>query len=62
MDGVIHTGREWSELLNFGINTVNKLLRENPTDKVKELIRKRLQDKTLTRRSHQTWFKVYGIE
>lgn len=62
VDGVIHTGREWSELLNFGINTVNKLLRENPTDKVKELIKKRLQDKTLTRRSHQTWFKAYGIE
>lgn len=62
IDGIKHTGREWPIFLNLGTNTINKMLREYPEEQVKEFIRRRLQDLTKTRRSHQTWMNVYGLE
>lgn len=64
MDGEKHTGREWSEKIGFGINTVNRLLREYPEEAVKDLIRARLEDLEFKkkRKSHQTWFDVYDID
>lgn len=44
------------------INTINMYLREYPEDKVKELIVKRMSNPNLERKSHQTWFDVYGIQ
>lgn len=62
VDEVEYTGREWPNFLNLGTNTINKMLREYPEEQVKEFIRQRLQDLTKTRRSHQTWMNVYGLE
>ena len=62
VDGIKHTGREWPNFLILGTNTINKMLREYPEEQVKEFIRRRLKDKTKTRRSHQTWMNVYGLE
>lgn len=62
VDGIEHTGREWPNFLILGTNTINKMLREYPEEQVKEFIRRRLKDKTKTRRSHQTWMNVYGLE
>lgn len=62
VDEVEHTGREWPNFLNLGTNTINKMLREYSEEQVKEFIRRRLQDLTKTRRSHQTWMNVYGLE
>ena len=62
VDGVSHTGREWSELLSLGINTINKMLRKYDEELVKEFIRRRLINPNLTRRSKQTWMNVYGLE
>lgn len=61
IDGVIHTGREWANECEFGCNTINTMLRKYPEDKVKELIRRRVKDKTRTRKVKQTWFNVYDI-
>lgn len=62
VDGIFHTGREWSLILNLGKNTINRMLRQYPEEQVKEFIRRRLQDLTKTRCSHQTWMNVYGLE
>lgn len=61
VDNVCYTGREWSKILKLGTNTVNTLLREYPEEQVKEFIRRRLQDLTKSRHSHQTWMNVYGL-
>lgn len=62
VNGAIHTGREWALLLNLGTNAINKMLREYSEPQVKDFIKLRLQDKTKTRRSHQTWMNVYGLD
>ena len=62
VDGIVHTGREWAEVLCLGTNTINTMLRSYPIEQVKQFICLRLQDPTKTRKSHQTWFNVYGIE
>ena len=62
INGESDSGRSWSEKCNFGINTINMYLREYPEDKVKELIVKRMSNPNLERKSHQTWFDVYGIQ
>ena len=45
VDGETHTGREWSELLELGINTINKYLREYDEEIVKDFIRARKKEK-----------------
>ena len=62
VDGIGHTGREWPEFLNLGTNTINLMLRTYSEEQVKDFIRRRLQDLTKTRKSHQTWMNVYGLE
>ena len=61
VDGIVHTGREWAEVLRLGTNTINTMLRSYPIEQVTQFIHLRLQDPTKNRRSHQTWFNVYGI-
>ena len=62
VDGVSHTGKEWADECNLGCNTINLMLRTYPEDNVIEFIHRRLIDKTKQRKSHQTWFDVYGLE
>lgn len=54
--------RGWSKKCGLGTNAISKYLREYPEDKVKELIVKRMSNPNLERKSHQTWFDVYGIQ
>lgn len=58
------TGRQWAEKLGLGILTIDKYLKKYNIDKVVELISKMLDDPISNhhRRSHQTWFSVYGID
>lgn len=66
IDGNTKTGREWAEYLGLGLMTINKYLRIYPKEKVKELISAVIADPSLVqkhaRKSHQTWFDVYGIK
>ena len=57
------TGRQWSEKLNIGVNTINTAIREYGLDKTKELITKMLNDPPTFkyRKGKQSWFSVYGI-
>lgn len=61
-EGNIYTGRQMSDFLNLGTNTINKMLREYPEEKVKEFIKLRKQNSNKHRKSHQTWMNVYGLE
>ena len=62
VDGISHTGKEWPKSLNLGISTINKMLRKYDEELVKEFICRRLANPNLTRKSHQTWMNVYGLE
>ena len=62
VDDMVYTGREWADVLLLGTNTINKMLRKYPKEKVVEFIRRRLKDMTKTRPSKTTWMKVYGLE
>lgn len=52
--------------LGLGLMTINKYLRDYPEEKVKELITAAINNplpiQNHQRKSHQTWFDVYGIE
>lgn len=58
------TGRQWAEKFNLGVNTINTSIRNHGLDKTKELIEAMLKEPPSTkhRKSHQTWFDVYGIQ
>jgi hypothetical protein len=58
------TGRQWSEKFHLGVNTINTAIRNYGLDKTKELIIAMIKDNPSTkhRKSHQTWFDVYGIQ
>lgn len=61
VNNISYTGREWAEVLNLGTNTINKMLKKYPEEKVKEFISKRLENKTINRHSHQTWMQAYNL-
>lgn len=58
------TGRQWAIKLGLGLLTIDKYIREYGVDKTKELISAMLKESPTTkhRKSHQTWFGVYGIQ
>lgn len=62
VDGISHTGKDWAKECNLGCNTINKMLRKFQTECVVTFILARLKDPEKTRKSHQTWFDVYGID
>lgn len=58
------TGRQWATELGLGLLTVDKYIRLYGETKTKELIKVILEEPLSTkhRKSHQTWFDVYGIQ
>ena len=62
VNGRIGTCRDWSKWTNLGKNAISKFLRKYDEELVKEFIRRRLANPNLTRKSHQTWMNVYGLE
>ena len=64
VDGVILTGKQWSEKLGIGANAINRILRECGMNKTIKLIQAMLQDPPATKEhnSNQNWLEVYGIQ
>lgn len=58
------TGRQWAEKLGLGSLTIDKYIREYGLDSTKKLITEMIKfpPSTKHRKSHQTWFSVYGIQ
>jgi hypothetical protein len=61
VNGITHTGREWSNVLGLGANTINSYIRHYGEDKTKQLINAILINGLRNRRNKQTWFSVYNI-
>ena len=61
VDGEVHTGKDWSKILNLGPNTINMYFRNYSDEQVKEFIRRRKRDKNKIRKSHQTWLETYNV-
>lgn len=58
------SGKQWSEELGLGINTINKEIRKYGLEKTKELIQAMIEDlpSTKSKNLNQSWFNVYGIQ
>ncbi len=61
VNDIAHTGREWATILNLGVNTINKMLRNYSQEQVIEFIKQRLANPNVCRKSKQTWFDAYKI-
>ena len=59
VDGVTHTGREWSQKLGFGLQTINKYVKKYGIDNVEEFIRKRLSNPELEPKHKQSYYDLY---
>lgn len=61
VDGEIHTGRDWSKILGFGINTINRYIRKYGLDNTIEFIRRYLKNPELrlTISNNKNVYKLY---
>ena len=59
VDGEIHTGREWSELLQLGTNRINAYIREYGLDNTIEFIRRYKNNPTLKPEHKQSYYNLY---
>lgn len=47
VDGEIHTGKDWSKILGFGVNTINKYIKKYGLDNTIEFIKRYLKNPEL---------------
>lgn len=59
VDNEVHTGKEWSSVLGFGANTINKYIREHGVENVIEFIHRFKNDPTLKPRHKQSYYDLY---
>lgn len=59
VDGEVHTGREWASLLGFGVNQINKYIREYGLDNTIEFIQRRLNNPELKPKAKQSYYDLY---
>lgn len=65
VDGVSHTGRDWSAILNIGTNIINKYVSKYGVDNVAEFIRRMLKDDSLKQKASKQngYYELYmGVE
>lgn len=62
VNGECHSGRDWSEILGLGPNTINTIKRDYGEKIVINFIEARLKKPSLTRISNQKWLDVYEID
>lgn len=61
VDGICHTGADWSKILNLSNSAINKMLQKYPKEQVKEFIRRRLNDPNKIRKHPQSWMETYEL-
>lgn len=59
VDGEVHTGREWSELMGLGTNRINTYIREYGLDNTIEFIRRYKINPTLKPKHNQSYYNLY---
>lgn len=61
VDGISHTGADWSKILNLSNSAINKMLQKYPKEQVKEFIRRRLENPNKMRKHPQSWMETYEL-
>lgn len=63
VNGETLTGRQWSEKLGLGVNTINKAIKKYGIENTKKLILKMIEDrpKSKQRKSRESWFSTYEL-
>lgn len=59
VNGEVHTGREWAEILGLGINRINIYIREYGIENTREFIRRYLDNPGLHPSHHQSFYDLY---
>ena len=64
VNGETLTGRQWAEKFNLSNHTINDYIRNYGLERTILLIQKMIDSppSIKQRKSHQTWFNVYGLE
>lgn len=59
IDGEIHTGREWADILHLGTNIINTYIRKYGEENTKDFIRKYLRNPGNKPKSKQSYYDLY---
>lgn len=59
VDGEIHTGRDWSKILGFGVNQINNYVRQYGLDNTVEFIRRYRSEPKRHKTSKQSYYDLY---
>ena len=59
VNGIVHSGKDWSRILGLGLNTVNKYVRKYGLDNTVKFIEKYLQNPGLSLRPRQSYYDLY---
>ena len=59
VNDIIHSGKEWSQILGLGINTINKYVRKYGLDNTVKFIEKYLNNPGLNIERGQSYYDVY---
>ena len=55
----LHTGREWSNILNFGVNVINKYVRKYGKENTEKFIEKYLENPGMKPKIKQSYYDLY---
>ena len=56
-----HSGKEWSKILNLGINTINRYVREYGIDNTIEFIKRRIENPSIQRKPGESYYALYML-
>ena len=55
----LHTGREWSNILNFGVNVINKYVRKYGKENTEKFIEKYLENPGMKPSGRKSYYELY---
>ena len=58
-NGELHTGREWSNILNFGANVINKYVRKYGKENTEKFIEKYLENPGMKPSGRKSYYELY---
>lgn len=61
VNDTIRSGKEWSKILNLGINTINRYVREYGVDNTIEFIKKRLENPNIQIKHGESYYTLYML-
>jgi len=59
IDGEKHTGKDWSRILGFNVNMINKYIRKHGLENTIEFIKKFTSEPNKNRKHNQSYYELY---